>query len=90
MIKARNVDASVRQQLLTLSKARGEDFQLLLTRYAIERLLYRLSTSLHCDRFVRNAFGTHRRFSCGRDEAAPVARLHQQNQPSEELAAKRR
>jgi len=52
MTKARNVDASVRQKLLNLSKARSEDFQLLLTRYAIERLLYRLSTSLHCDRFV--------------------------------------
>lgn len=52
MTKARNVDASVRQKLLNLSKACGEDFQLVLTRYAIERLLYRLSTSLHCDRFV--------------------------------------
>jgi hypothetical protein len=42
----------VRQRLLTLSRTTGEDFQLLLTRYAIERLLYRLGTSEHAGRFV--------------------------------------
>lgn len=39
--------ASVRQRLLTLSKQRGEDFNLVLTRYALERFLYRLSQSGH-------------------------------------------
>ncbi len=44
--------ASVRQKLLTYSRARGDDHTLVLTRYAIERLLYRLSRSPHRDRFV--------------------------------------
>lgn len=48
----RNKAASVRQRLLNLSRQTGEDFQLLLTRYAIERLLYRLSCSPHGSRFL--------------------------------------
>lgn len=35
--------ASVHARLLNRAKARGEDFNLVLTRYAIERFLYRLS-----------------------------------------------
>lgn len=35
--------ASVHARLLNLAKARGDDFNLILTRYAIERFLYRLS-----------------------------------------------
>ncbi len=31
---------------------RGEDFQLILTRYGLERLLSRLSQSEYCDRFI--------------------------------------
>lgn len=50
--KVRNVAASVRQKLLNQSRERGEDFQLLLTRYALERFLYRLSRSVHRDRFI--------------------------------------
>lgn len=38
-----NLQASIRQRLLNLSRDRGEDFNLTLTRYGIERLLYRLS-----------------------------------------------
>ena len=38
-----NLAASVRQRLLDRARARGEDFQLLLDRYAVERFLYRLS-----------------------------------------------
>ena len=41
--KPRNLAASVRQRLLNLSRTRGEDFQFVLTRYALERFLYRLS-----------------------------------------------
>ena len=37
---------------MNLSRARGEDFQFVLTRYALERLLYRLSQSEHRDVFV--------------------------------------
>lgn len=48
----RNIGASVRTRLLGLAKDRGEDFQLLLTRYAHERFLYRLAQSAHRERFV--------------------------------------
>jgi len=48
----KDVGASVRARLLQLAKRRGDDFQLLLTRYANERLLYRLTKSQHGDRFL--------------------------------------
>lgn len=35
--------ASIHTRLLNLAKARGDDFNMVLTRYAIERFLYRLS-----------------------------------------------
>lgn len=41
----RNLVASVRQRLLNISRARGEEFQLVLTRFGLERLLYRLTQS---------------------------------------------
>jgi hypothetical protein len=44
--------ASVRARLLTLTKSRNGDFQLILQRYAAERFLYRLGVSAHRDRFV--------------------------------------
>jgi predicted nucleotidyltransferase component of viral defense system len=47
-----NVPASIHRRLLNLSYARGVEFNLLLTRFAIERLLYRLSISEHRDEFV--------------------------------------
>lgn len=47
-----NPAASVRARLLSLARARGEDFQLVLTRYGLERLLYRVSRSPHAHRFV--------------------------------------
>jgi predicted nucleotidyltransferase component of viral defense system len=48
----RNVAASVRQRLLNLSRERGEEFGLVLTRYALERVMYRLSRSTHRDQFI--------------------------------------
>src|ERR1700724_2775043 len=48
----RDVGASVRARLLNLAKERNQPFDLLLTRYVLERLLYRLSTGKHHDRFV--------------------------------------
>lgn len=48
----KNMGASVRARLLAISKQRNQTFDLLLTRYALERLLYRLSTSKYSDRFV--------------------------------------
>ena len=47
-----NVGASVRQRLLNLAHAGGQPMELLLTRFALERLLYRLSLSPHRERFV--------------------------------------
>lgn len=49
---AANRIASIRQRLLDRAKARGEDFQLVLDRFAVERLLYRLSQSPERDRFL--------------------------------------
>lgn len=48
----RDLTASIRQRLLDLSRERGEDFQLLRDRYAVERLLYRLSQSAARDELV--------------------------------------
>jgi predicted nucleotidyltransferase component of viral defense system len=48
----RDVGAAVRARLLRLAKERGDDFQLLLTRYANERLLYRIANSPYGQRFV--------------------------------------
>jgi len=47
-----NVAASAMAQLLKCAKSRGEDYQLLVTAYAFERLLYRLGQSPVRDRFV--------------------------------------
>ena len=49
---ARDVAASVRQRLLNKARADGTDYNQLLIRYAIERLLYRLSVSPHRRAFV--------------------------------------
>jgi len=48
----REVAASVRQRLLDLARRRNEEFQTVLTRYGLERFLYRLATSPHADEFV--------------------------------------
>jgi predicted nucleotidyltransferase component of viral defense system len=47
-----NIGASVRARLLNLAKERNQPFELLLIRYTLERLLYRLSTSKHRDKFA--------------------------------------
>lgn len=48
----KDVGASVRARLLQLAKRRGDDLQLLLTRFANERLLYRLTKSQHAGLFL--------------------------------------
>lgn len=48
----KNVGASVRVRLLNLSKERSEPYDLLLTQYALERLLHRLSISKYEERFA--------------------------------------
>jgi predicted nucleotidyltransferase component of viral defense system len=50
--RPRNLSASIRNRLLPIAKARGEQFELVLTRYAVERFLYRLSRSTVRDQFV--------------------------------------
>lgn len=48
----RDLVASVRQRLMNFSRECGEEFQLVLTRYGLERLLYRLAQSPHAGQFV--------------------------------------
>jgi len=48
----RNLAASVRQRLLVLAKKREEAFDLVLGRYSLERLLYRISRSKWGNRFL--------------------------------------
>lgn len=43
---------SIRQRLLNHAREHGEEFQLTLDRYAVERLLYRLSVSRHRNDFL--------------------------------------
>ena len=52
MTPKKNAAASVKQRLLSIGKKSGENFQLLLTRYAVERLLSRLAHSEHANSFV--------------------------------------
>lgn len=48
----RNLEASVKGRLLALARERREELQSMLTRYAAERFLYRLSVSPFRERFV--------------------------------------
>ncbi len=48
----KDLAASVRARLTSLARQRGEDFQFVLTRYAVERLLYRLGRLAHADSFI--------------------------------------
>ncbi|WP_046112050.1 nucleotidyl transferase AbiEii/AbiGii toxin family protein [Aquincola tertiaricarbonis] len=47
-----NAAASIRARLLNVAKAQGADFNQVLVRFALERMLYRLTLSAHADRFV--------------------------------------
>ncbi len=47
-----NLSASVLARLLNLAKQRGDDYNLLLNRFALERLLCRVAASSHADRFL--------------------------------------
>jgi predicted nucleotidyltransferase component of viral defense system len=52
MTAPKNIAASVKARLQNVASKRGDDFNLLLVRYGIERLLFRLSQSRHRDRFL--------------------------------------
>ena len=47
-----NLSASILARLLMLAKQRGDDYSLLLNRFAMERLLARVSTSPYAERFL--------------------------------------
>jgi predicted nucleotidyltransferase component of viral defense system len=47
-----NIAASVKQRLLNISREQGRGFDILLVRFALERLLLRLSKSQFRDRFI--------------------------------------
>jgi len=48
----KNLGASVRSKLKNKAQAENKEFNLILTRYALERFLYRLSISDHRDQFL--------------------------------------
>ena len=52
MKRPKNMGASMRQKLLDHARKSNGNYNQLLTRYAIERLLYRISLSPHCDDFI--------------------------------------
>jgi len=51
-MSGRNLAASIRDRLLNKARAEKLDYNLLLTRYALERMIYRLSISSERDRFL--------------------------------------
>lgn len=85
--RLQNMAASVKARLLEIARSRREELQSVLTRYAIERFLYRLSLSEHRSHFIlkgANLFAlwlgaTHRPtrdvdfLGYGRDEVEIVA-----------------
>jgi predicted nucleotidyltransferase component of viral defense system len=52
MSTSKNLAASVQARLLNIAKAEGRDFGQVLTKFSLERLLYRLSESKHADSFL--------------------------------------
>lgn len=48
----KNFAASVRARLLAIAKLQGADFNQILVRFALERILYRLSRSTHAEQFL--------------------------------------
>jgi predicted nucleotidyltransferase component of viral defense system len=51
-MELKNLPTSIQARLKNRAQDTGEEFQALLTRFALERLLYRLSVSKHQDTFV--------------------------------------
>jgi len=51
-MSGRNLAASIRDRLLNKARAEKPDYNLLLTRYALERMIYRMSISAERDRFL--------------------------------------
>lgn len=51
-MKGANVAASIRQRLLTLAHSKNWEFNRVLARYGVERILFRLAASEHRERFI--------------------------------------
>lgn len=52
MSNAKNLAASVQARLLNIAKAENRDYGQVMTKFALERLLYRLSKSKHAENFL--------------------------------------
>jgi len=52
MTAPKNLAASVKARLFAVAERRDESFNLLMVRFGVERLLYRLSQSRHADKFL--------------------------------------
>lgn len=52
MAEPRNLAASIKQRLLNRAREENRIYEVILVRYALERILYRLSISSHRDRFI--------------------------------------
>jgi Nucleotidyl transferase AbiEii toxin, Type IV TA system len=50
--KLKNIPASIRQKLLNLARERDEDFGLILAKYGLERILFRISKSKYREVFI--------------------------------------
>jgi hypothetical protein len=48
----KNLPASIRNRLFALAKSRGEDFQVVLTQYGLERVMHRIGQSPYREQFV--------------------------------------
>lgn len=51
-MELKNISASIQARLKNRARETGEELQTLLTRFALERLLFRLSVSKHQEYFV--------------------------------------
>ena len=50
--RLKNLPASIRDHLFSLARSRGEDFQLVLTRYGLERVMHRIGQSPYREQFI--------------------------------------
>ena len=50
--RIKNLPASIRQKMLNLAQERNDDFGLVLTKYGLERMLFRLSKSKYRETFI--------------------------------------
>jgi len=50
--RSKNVAASVKDRLLKMARAQGRGFDILLVRFALDRLLFRLSRSPHRNNYI--------------------------------------